>query len=311
MGFDYDAVQAEIAALREKQLFFIGGAPKSGTTWLQLLLDQHPAISCSGEGHFTTALMPRLVGAADSYNQYIAWKSETVFSELPSYPQLSETHIAYLIASAMALQLASHASNPATRLIGEKTPDNVRFFPVLKNAFPGAKFIHIIRDGRDCAVSGWFHNLRTTPDWTRETFGSIDVYLTNFAQEWAADISAGTRFGAALPGSYLVIRYEDLVAEPTAVLREVLTFLRASAELDVIAACIGAGSFERLSGGRARGEENRSSFFRKGVSGDWHRHFSTETARRFEEKAGIWLTRYGYGDVPDRPVVSEPMAKAG
>src|ERR1700722_16518864 len=54
LALDYEALSAEIAALRRKQLFFIGGAAKSGTTWLQLLLDRHPAISCNGEGHFPT-----------------------------------------------------------------------------------------------------------------------------------------------------------------------------------------------------------------------------------------------------------------
>ncbi|MGB8843845.1 MAG: sulfotransferase [Aliidongia sp.] len=313
MGFDYDAVQDQITALRKKQLFFIGGAPKSGTTWLQVLLDQHPAISCRGEGHFTAALMPRLVGAADDYNKYIAWKNTAVFSELPGYPQLSDAHIAHLVTSAIALQLASHADDPATRLIGEKTPDNIRFFPVLKNAFPRSKFIQIVRDGRDCAVSGWFHNLRTTPDWTHKTFDSMDAYVTNFAQEWASDVGAGTHFGTTLPDSYLAIRYEDLVAEPAPVLETILTFLGAPAEADIIADCLRGGSFETLSGGRVRGQENRGSFFRKGISGDWRQHFTAETVRRFDEKAGTWLVRYGYSDALARDTTPAPtlMANAG
>jgi hypothetical protein len=213
----------------------------------------------------------------------------------------------------MALQLAPHADDPATRLIGEKTPDNVRFFPVLKNAFPRSKFIHIVRDGRDCAVSGWFHNLRTTPEWTHKTFNSLDAYVTNFAQEWACDVGAGTRFGAALPDSYLAIRYEDLVAKSAPVLEEILMFLGASAEPDVVATCLRGGSFETLSGGRARGEENRGSFFRKGISGDWRQHFTAETARRFDEKAGTWLARYGYSDAPGQATTPAPrrVANAG
>ena len=48
-GFDFDALHQAIALIRRKQVFFIGGAAKSGTTWLQLLLNAHPEISCSGE----------------------------------------------------------------------------------------------------------------------------------------------------------------------------------------------------------------------------------------------------------------------
>jgi len=294
MALDYDALHAEIAALRQKQIFFIGGAAKSGTTWLQVLLDQHPAISCNGEGHFPTYLIPRVIGAADEYNQDIAWKNQTIFGELPGYPVLGEDQIFYLWASAIALQLSAQAKDPAIRLIGEKTPDNVRFFALLAGAFPTAKFIQIVRDGRDCAVSGWFHNLRVSPDWTHETFASMDEYVAAIAGEWAENVGAGSRFGEARPDSYLAIRYEDLAAEPAPVLARVLDFLGAQTAPEILAACLGAGSFAALSGGRAPGQESRDSFFRKGVAGDWRNHFTAETSALFEEKAGEWLVRYGY-----------------
>ena len=294
MAFDFDALHAEIAALRQKQLFFIGGAAKSGTTWLQLLLDRHPAISCNGEGHFPTYLIPRLIGAMDEYNQDIAWKNQTIFGELPGYPQLGESHIAYLWTSAAVMQLASQARGRDVRLIGEKTPDNVRFFGLLSEAFPSAKFLHIVRDGRDCAVSGWFHNLRVSPDWTRETFATMDDYVVALAEEWAANVGAGCAFGEAQPERYLAVRYEDLAADPVPVLAGVLAFLGAETGSEILAACLGAGSFEALTGGRTRGKEDRDSFFRKGVPGDWRNHFTTETDRLFEAKAGEWLGRFGY-----------------
>jgi hypothetical protein len=294
MTFDYETLHAEITALRNKQLFFVGGAPKSGTTWLQILLDQHPTISCSGEGHFPTALIPRLLGAASDYNRHIAWKNETVFNEISGYPQLAQKHIAYIVASAIALQLSAQLEDPTIQMIGEKTPDNVRYFPMLQGAFPKAKFVQIVRDGRDCAVSGWFHNLRATPEWTRETFASIDAYVDTFAQEWAENVSAGSRFGAARPNSYLAIRYEDLVQDPAPVLARLLEFLGAPADQKTVSACIAAGSFRKLSGGRAPGEENRGSFFRKGLPGDWRNHLTSRAKNAFEDKAGEWLTQFGY-----------------
>jgi hypothetical protein len=44
--------QAQLGALAERQLFFVGGAPRSGTTWVQHVLASHPDVSCRGEGHF-------------------------------------------------------------------------------------------------------------------------------------------------------------------------------------------------------------------------------------------------------------------
>jgi hypothetical protein len=298
LAFDYEALSAEIAALRCKQLFFVGGAPKSGTTWLQILLDRHPEISCNGEGHFPTYLIPRVIGAIDEYNQDIAWKNRTIFGELPGYPQLGEAHIAYFWASAIALQLSAQATDKsrdkAVRLIGEKTPDNVRFFDLLTEAFPSARCIQIVRDGRDCAASGWFHNLRVSQEWTRETFASMDDYLVSLADDWSANVGAGSRFGDSRPELYLAVRYEDLSAEPERELTRIFDFLGVEATPEILAECLEAGAFEALSGGRRRGEEDRSSFFRKGVPGDWRSHFTVEASRRFEEKAGEWLKRYRY-----------------
>jgi hypothetical protein len=52
--------------------------------------------------------------------------------------------------------------------------------------------------------------------------------------------------------------------------------------------------FAKLSGGRSPGNENRGSFFCKGVSGDWRRHLSGEAVARFRQQAGPWLDRFGY-----------------
>jgi len=76
---------ARLSGALERQIFFVGGAPKSGTTWLQVLLDCHPQISCSGEGHFVGHLLPRLKSALESHNRFTIGKSESVFRELRAF----------------------------------------------------------------------------------------------------------------------------------------------------------------------------------------------------------------------------------
>jgi hypothetical protein len=56
---DWAAQQQELLRLAGCQLFFAGGAPRSGTTWLQLLLDSHPEVCCRGEGLFQKHLADR------------------------------------------------------------------------------------------------------------------------------------------------------------------------------------------------------------------------------------------------------------
>jgi hypothetical protein len=292
--FDYESYHASIAAIRAKQIFFIGGAMKSGTTWLQTLLDAHPDVSCNGEGHFPNHFAGLLKHVLDRHNEYIVGKNKLVFVELEGYPRFTDQHFLYLFASAATLLIAEQLKNREVHAIGEKTPDNVRYFPLLQQVFPDARFIHIVRDGRDCAISGWFHNLRCTPDWTRTHYPSMEAYTSRFAENWAAEIDAGNRFATGQPERCMTVRYEDLSAAPEATLAKVMAFLDVNATAAFVKKCLGEGSFEKLSGGRRRGDENRASFFRNGLVGDWRNHFTADMNERFLEKAGATLVRLGY-----------------
>ena len=65
--------QAALAALTGKQMFFIGASPRTGTTWLQLLLDAHPDISCRGEGHFFDSLKPECAALGEKTPDNVHW----------------------------------------------------------------------------------------------------------------------------------------------------------------------------------------------------------------------------------------------
>jgi hypothetical protein len=88
--FDFNSMHASISKLRQKQIFFVGGPVKSGTTWLQLLLDAHPSVSCSGEGHFSTHLWGLLKEALDKHDSVIKTNNEELFTELEEYKRLTQ-----------------------------------------------------------------------------------------------------------------------------------------------------------------------------------------------------------------------------
>ena len=154
--------KSEIAdRILEKDLFFIVGVPKSGTTWIQQLLDSHPKIACRGEAHFVDIFYANLSRGLEAFNKSVTTQGGAV-AHLKKFGghvdtltyDMGESH--YLLALAMCLMFRKWATDERIELIGEKTPDNIRFMTLLSNMFPSARFIHIIRDGRDCAVSGWF-----------------------------------------------------------------------------------------------------------------------------------------------------------
>jgi hypothetical protein len=277
-----------------KQIFFVGGIVKSGTTWLQLLLDAHPNVSCTGEGHFFDVLGPSLANALEQYNNYTKDKNTTIFSEFRGQPLISKEDFAHLLASAIAMLLVSGQGGKMASALGEKTPDNVRCFAVIAKIIPSAKFVHLVRDGRDCAVSAWFHNLRFTADQTHAAFSSIDDYVAQFAEGWAADVAKGLDFAANHPDRCHTLRYEDLVSNTEYHLGNVLRFLGMPDDAAAVTNCCAMASFQTLSGGRQRGDEDRTSFFRKGVVGDWRAHVTKQTATLFEEKACQWLEYFGY-----------------
>ena len=277
-------------------LFFIGGMVKSGTTWLRLLLDAHPAINCQGEGHFFTSLMPRLRSALRDHNKFVNEKNKTIFSGFDGFPLFSERHLKQLLTAAIALILSERGGGAP--IIGEKTPDNVLHFPALAAMFPTARFITITRDGRDCAVSAWFHNLRLDEAFVRETFPTFADFAGVFAKDWVRSIEAGEKFAAAAPERGLCLSYEALSRAPHDEFARVLRFLGAGSDPATVAACVEAASFDRLSGGRAPGQEDRSSHFRLGVAGAWRKQFDAPALRAFDAVAGDVLRRVGYEASP-------------
>jgi hypothetical protein len=290
----HEKLHTEISELRKKQIFFIGGAIKSGTTWLQLLLDAHPEVSCRGEGHFFDNLAPALKMALDQHCGVIVDKNETLFNEIDGYPLLADDDFTYMLGACIALFLMRQSKDKPAQAIGEKTPDNSRYFAELSVVFPAAKFIHLVRDGRDCAVSGWFHNLRLASADILGKFGSVGEYAKAFAEVWASELATAQKFIDRNPHRVHQIRYEDIVASPKQALAGVCTFLGVEATKTIVDRSELEASFEKLSGGRKPGNEDRLSFFRKGVSGDWRNHLDQTHDAAFRETAGTWMRRFGY-----------------
>jgi hypothetical protein len=151
----------------------------------------------------------------------------------------------------------------------EKTPMHVMHIAHLARAWPGAQFIHLIRDGRDCAAS--FHRR-----WGYKPEASI--------VRWKFCLRAGRQQGLPLgEGRYIEIRYEALTVNPEAELRKVCTFLGVEFTTVMLDS---SRSGKRVIGlGSAKIRPNDRSYAA---------YFSEAQCEKLEKIAGAMLMEFGY-----------------
>ncbi len=311
-------------------IFFVAGYQKSGTTWLMKMLDSHPEILCQGEGrpfgrHWRQEHLKQgrkgypptsLYNAILSSEDLRYWIERSVWSNRDD----PDEHLDNLTRLAVEYFFTRQLLNSGKRLVGDKTvllsPDLIEEIGTI---CPEAKLIHILRDGRDVAVSAMHHRWNqaedrggTTPTTSdeiakREAYQRdplklletgegifSDGWIEKTAVRWSTRVSKTAKDGPILLGAnYKEVRYEDLLERPEEEVGQSLEFLGADASEQAVRRCVSAASFEKLAGGRNRGQE-AASFFRKGVAGDWKNVFTEHDKREFKAAAGNTLIELGY-----------------
>ena len=281
--------------LFDKKIFFIVGASKSGTTWLQRLLDGHPAIRSAGEGHFMNHLAPNLTKTLLAYNKQSETRKEraSLLGLNGDFPVFDADGLTLLLRTAILTIFDQWVDDiDAIEAIGEKTPEHANALNELAKLFPASRFIHVLRDGRDVCLSGWHFSQKWSPEALKDT--TLAQFVAHYAGAWRSRVTQAREFGDAHPGRLLEIRYEALHANPETEIKRLLEFIQVASAPDIIASCLKAGSFEALSGGRSRGDEDQNSFFRKGIVGDHKEYFDNDAFAAFEKAAGPLLRELDY-----------------
>lgn len=165
-------------------------------------------------------------------------------------------------------------------------PDNVLYVPKIKQDIPDALFVHIIRDGRDIALSLKKMGGFTPLPWDREDEVRS---LVATAMYWEWMVRKGRKYGALYPDDYIEVRYEDLVGNPAQTLGSLGRFLDHDLDYDRI-----------RSAGLGRLRETNSSFREEGNAkalqpvNRWKERLSAEAIVALESAVGDYLEELGY-----------------
>ena len=290
------------AALRNPYVFVVG-CPRSGTTLLQRVLDSHPDLAVVNEAQFVprvlddrgldagATLTPAMVAEARSYRRF--QRLELPDDAVEQAAARSSTYREFVSALFDAVAAAR-----GKRKAGEKMPDYVRFLPLLGDLFPDARFVHLIRDGRDVTLSllNWARGGKGPGRyllWGEDPVGTSALW-------WAQRIIEGRRDGAALGPRYQEVCYEDLVRDTEGVARELAGFLDLPYAREMV----------RFHEGRQRHDPALSAkdAWLPPTAGlrDWRRDMHERDVELFEAIGGDVLSSLGYERA--FPQVSTAMA---
>jgi hypothetical protein len=269
-----------IVHTRDTPVFVIGAA-RSGTSILTWLIRRYLKISFGSESQFIIRFYRRLPEYGDLRNDaqleqliddiakercFERWAvrfgfmldRRRVFEQLANgprgYPQ---------VLNAIFEALAHHHE---MHRWGDKTPEYNHDLPVLLSLFPNAQFVHIVRDGRDVALSSF-----------RMPFGAGNAYRA--AVDWRLAELRIAHFAASLSADQVsTIRYERMLSNPTQVFANLIDFLGIEKTPEVLSA-ISADIARQL---------------RQDNCGRWRAGLSTAEQRIYESVAGDQLRAAGY-----------------
>lgn len=249
------------------------------------MLDRSSTLAVPDESYVIPQLAARHRGAVDA---------EGFGDDLRRLPRLRELGIdpgavvarlrpAMSPGEAISAVFEAYAEARGKTRWGDKTPLYMQHLPLVERLFPGALFVHLIRDGRDAALS-----YLSVPAGLMTVSWGHPRDAAGFACQWASEVSAAERLATRVGASrFLELRYEDLVREPQPALERVCAF----AGLAFEAAMLGYVGQVDLSGKPHQTRLNQPPT--PGVR-DWRAQMSTEDAASFDAVAGDVLRRHGY-----------------
>jgi glycosyltransferase involved in cell wall biosynthesis/LPS sulfotransferase NodH len=275
---------------RSKAPVFVLGCPRSGTTWLyHILLSAGNFVVYRAESQVFNLLEPRFGDLAIARNRkrmLEAWEHSSLFTKTGLEARQVEEEVMAHCENAgdfLRIVMEAMARQQGMERWADCTPDHLLAMRRIKQTIPNALIIHIIRDGRDVALS------LERQHWIQPFPWDHGKELLTAALYWEWVVNKGRESGRAMGNDYREVRYEDLVASPRATLATLGEFIGQDLDYDRIER-VGIGSVSRPN----------SSFGRDARSGDfkpvarWRSGLSDRQLEDVEGLVGGTLASLGY-----------------
>jgi hypothetical protein len=268
--------------------FFVGRG-RSGTTLVRAIFDSNSQMAVPNESWFVASMALNRkryeAGGGFEVQTYLTdlFERRGFLSwglDLDHFRSYLQSLAPPSLPEAIRATYAYYAASKGKPRFGDKTPVYVLAISPIARLLPESKFVHVVRDGRDSALS-----YKEVPWGPR----SID----EAAFRWRRAVNKAREAGRELGSErYLELRYEALVADPSVVVSTVCEFIEVPFEENML------NYFERADQVTAlmRHPQTRAGIYKPISSGmrDWRTQMSAADVRHFEAIAGSALTDYGY-----------------
>ena len=283
---------------------FIGACPRSGTTLLRLMLDNHPDMGVPQETNFVRPLWWRRVQFGDLRDPANRRRvGEWIFTDRDCRggrlrgDGVSRREAIRAVAEApptvggiVQTCLEMYARSHGKARWGDKRPAYSRFIGSLFAMFPHAQYVNLVRDPRSASASqipmGW---------------DAPEVAFPAAVARWEDSIARTDHFARGLrPDQLLDVRYEDLVSDPRGSLERVCEFagLRGGDAVDAMIAAERRANY-RGTQERLTGPVTTASIER------WRERLAPAQIALVERAAVPVFDRFGYRAADD--VTAEPL----
>jgi len=303
-----EAEEKVVRDFNQNPYLFIVGCPRSGTTLLRRIVNAHPDIAMTPESHWIPSCFEERKGLTPE-----GFVTPDLIPELVHHPKfkklrLDREELEGLIQSNGLVSYATFVTAifnlfgkvHGKPLVGDKTPGYARKIRTLHGLWPTARFVHLIRDGRNVCLSAinWTRRMGYLtvrfPSW-------IEYPVSTAALWWEWHVRLAREAGSSLGrGLYYEMRYESLVTNPAKECQALCEFL--AVPYDEAMLRFYEGRTKKQSGLDAK---HAWLPVTPGLR-DWRSQMSAENLKEFEAVAGDLLEELGYARSPRRP---EPKAQ--